>query len=66
MSNLRKAKSSGYLIQSSFGKLGNFEVVAPVSGAQLQHFYRNNDVAGAPWIEGPIFAIISSSQIPID
>lgn len=39
------------LIQSSYGTQGNFEVVAPISGGGLVHFYRDNDAPGYPWRE---------------
>lgn len=38
------------LIQSSFGVRGNFEVVATRFVGGLRHFFRDNDVAGMPWI----------------
>ncbi|WP_322762258.1 hypothetical protein [Frankia sp. Cr2] len=37
------------LVQSQFGRLGNFEVVAPSAAGGLVHFWRNNDAAGFPW-----------------
>ncbi|HEX2079566.1 MAG TPA: hypothetical protein VHG08_17705 [Longimicrobium sp.] len=40
------------LIQSSFGTKGNFEVVAPLSGGGMGHWWRNND-AGGVW-NGPV------------
>ena len=36
-------KNSGYLIQSNYGTKGNVEVVVPVEGGKLQHWYRDND-----------------------
>jgi len=44
-------KQSGFLIQSSFGTKGNFEIVIPRTGG-LRHFWRNNDAAGFPWSGG--------------
>ena len=40
------------LIQSNFGKKGNFELVVPRSGGGLAHYWRNNDASGLPW-NGP-------------
>jgi hypothetical protein len=40
------------LIQSSFGKQGNFEVVVPRVPGGLAHFWRDNDTPGFPW-HGP-------------
>ncbi len=37
------------LVQSQFGRLGNFEVVAPSAAGGLIHFWRNNDAYGFPW-----------------
>ena len=46
------AKQSGFLIQSSFGTKGNFELVVPKVGGGLSHYWRNNDAPGFPW-SGP-------------
>jgi hypothetical protein len=46
---------SGFLIQSTFGNMGNFEVVVPSrTGVQhgLVHYWRNNDDILLPW-SGP-------------
>jgi hypothetical protein len=47
------------MIQSSFGTVGNFEVVVPSSNSGLQHFWRNNDTTDAtgtpPWIGPKVF-----------
>ena len=40
------------LIQSSFGTVGNFEVVVARAGGGLSHYWRNNNVGGYPW-SGP-------------
>ncbi len=37
------------LIQSRFGRKGNFEVVAPVASGGLAHYWRNNDNPSLPW-----------------
>jgi hypothetical protein len=37
------------LIQSRFGAKGNFEVVAPLMGGGLAHYWRNNDDPDLPW-----------------
>jgi hypothetical protein len=39
----------GFLIQSSFGTKGNFEVVVPRRAGGLAHYWRDNDAAGLPW-----------------
>lgn len=36
-------------VQSTAGTIGNFEVVAPVSGGGLAHWSRDNDAPGRPW-----------------
>jgi hypothetical protein len=43
------------LIQSRFGTQGNFELVAPVQGGGLAHFWRNNDDPNYPWSEPTLF-----------
>jgi hypothetical protein len=37
------------MIQSSFGVVGNLEVVVPAAAGGLIHVWRNNDVATFPW-----------------
>jgi hypothetical protein len=37
------------LIQSRFGAQGNFELVCPLAGGGLAHFWRNNDDPNMPW-----------------
>jgi hypothetical protein len=44
-------KQSGFLIQSTFGTKGNFELVLQRPGG-LSHYWRNNDAAGFPWSGG--------------
>src|SRR5581483_12094904 len=38
---------SGFMIQSTYGKQGNFEIVIP-KGERLVHYWRDNDAAGFP------------------
>ncbi len=46
-------KSGGFMLQSTFGKKGNFEVVVPHETAGLAHCVRDNDDAPSfPW-RGP-------------
>lgn len=46
-------KQSGFLVQSTHGTRGNFElVVPPPDGEGLVLFWRNNDAGGFPW-NGP-------------
>jgi hypothetical protein len=40
------------LIQSTYGKQGNFEIVVP-QGDQLMHYWRDNDALELPWRRGP-------------
>ena len=40
-------------IQSTYGKAGDFEVVAPLAGGGLAHWWRANDRPGMPWA-GPL------------
>jgi hypothetical protein len=42
-------------IQGHGGVRGNFEVVAPLSGGGLQHYWRNNDQEGYPWTASASF-----------
>jgi hypothetical protein len=42
-------------IQSSYGTIGNFEVVVPGAGGGLIYFSRNNNVAGFPWSAPLVF-----------
>jgi hypothetical protein len=44
----RKAPQSGNLVQSTFGRQGNFELVVP-QGDRLVHYFRENDTPGFPW-----------------
>jgi hypothetical protein len=44
------------LIQSRFGHAGNFELVVPLPGSGLAHYWRNNDAPGRPWIGPTVFA----------
>jgi hypothetical protein len=41
------------LIQSSFGKQGNFELIVPLASGGLGHYWRNNDAPDHPWT-GPV------------
>jgi hypothetical protein len=46
--------SSPALIQSTFGNIGNFEVVVR-EGNRLRHYWRDNDSPSHPWQTGPLF-----------
>ncbi len=50
------SRHSGFLIQSTFGKRGNFEVVVPRAGGGLTHFWRDNDDPNLKWHRGGDFA----------
>jgi Thiol-activated cytolysin len=50
------------LIQSKFGRQGNFELMVPAAGEGVDHFWRNNDAAGTPWV-GPSRIAEASGQI---
>jgi len=58
VSEAREAASRGIatgkpsLIQSSYGITGNFEVVVPLSGGGLAHYWRDNDSEELTW-HGP-------------
>lgn len=45
-------RGSPALVQSNFGRKGNFEVVVPLARGGLAHLWRNNDVGSMPW-SGP-------------
>jgi hypothetical protein len=47
--------SSPSLIQSHFGRQGNFELVCVLNNGQMQHWWRNNDDRNLPWIAGVTF-----------
>jgi hypothetical protein len=54
------------LIQSHFGKQGNFELVAVLNTGQMQHFWRDND-GGMVWHAGVTFgAGVTSSPCMIE
>ncbi len=44
------------LVQSGFGRVGNFEVVVPSATGGLVHLWRNNDASGFPWSGPTAFA----------
>jgi hypothetical protein len=44
------AGHSSFLVQSSHGGIGNFEVVVPRIGGGLAHYWRDNDDPMMPWI----------------
>ncbi|MGY4761198.1 M12 family metallopeptidase [Paenibacillus caseinilyticus] len=41
------------VIQSRFGKQGNFELITPLASGGLAHYWRNNDDPSFPWSENP-------------
>ena len=43
------AASSGFMIQGSFGSIGDFELVTPAREGGIQHFARENDDAALAW-----------------
>ena len=45
-------KQSGFLIQSTHGVQGNFELIAPRTAGGFAHYWRNNDLPSMPW-NGP-------------
>ena len=49
------------MIQSSYGKKGNFELVAPISIGGLAYYWRDNDQDDLPWL-GPMKFDIAVSQ----
>ncbi|MCM0592096.1 MAG: hypothetical protein HEQ35_24570 [Gloeotrichia echinulata IR180] len=50
------------LIQSSFGNLGNFELVVPANDGGLAFYWRDNDDENLPW-NGPIFFAQELGQV---
>jgi galactose oxidase-like protein/glyoxal oxidase-like protein len=52
----------GFLVQSSHGGKGNFEVVVPRSGGGLAHWWRNNDHPKRPW-SGPKLMFGSTEDV---
>lgn len=45
------------LIQSTYGNLGNFDVVIPRPDGGLAHYWRNNDIEDLPWQGPEIFGL---------
>jgi hypothetical protein len=43
------------IVQSDYGRIGNFELVVPCMSGGVAHCWRDNDDPGRPWIEGEIF-----------
>jgi hypothetical protein len=52
----------GFLVQSTSGTKGNFELVVPYSTGGLAHYWRNNDDPNLPWI-GPTIIGQSVGQV---
>jgi hypothetical protein len=57
------ANHSGFLVQSSHGTAGNFELAVPRTGGGLAHFWRDNDDPGFPW-HGPAVMFGSAEAMP--
>ena len=45
------------LIESRFGRSGNFELVVPLASGGLAHLWRDNDTPGLPWNLARIFGV---------
>jgi len=43
------------LIQSRFGKRGNFELVVPLASGGIAHYWRSNDDPALPWLPTTVF-----------
>lgn len=43
------------LVQSTYGTIGNYELLVPLAAGGLAHFWRENDHPERPWHRGPIF-----------
>jgi hypothetical protein len=56
------SQHSSFLIQSSHGANGNFELVVPRIGGGLWHLWRNNDDPAFPW-HGPGLTFGSADDI---
>src|SRR5437870_2500715 len=48
--------NSGYLVQTTFAAIGNFEMVVSSSRGGLVHVSRDNNSAGFPWMAPMFFA----------
>jgi hypothetical protein len=53
MSRPVQLRHSGFLLQSNFGKVGNFELAVPSSNGGINLYWRNNDSQTLPW-SGPV------------
>ena len=52
----------GFLVQSSHGAKGNFELVVPRGGGGLAHWFRKNDDPRLPWV-GPTLMFGSTADV---
>lgn len=52
----------GFLVQSSHGLQGNFEIVVPRAGGGLAHWWRDNDAANLAWT-GPTLMFGSTEDV---
>ncbi len=52
----------GFLVQSSHGAQGNFEIVVPRDGGGLAHWFRDNDDPGLAW-NGPTLMFGSTEDV---
>ena len=43
------------MIQGRYGKIGNFELIAPLASGGLCALWRDNDAPSLPWHTGPVF-----------
>ncbi|MEW8986307.1 MAG: hypothetical protein AB2401_04755, partial [Bacillus sp. (in: firmicutes)] len=46
---ITQSRHSGFLVQSTLGRQGNFEVVVPRAEGGLSYFWRDNDPDGTGW-----------------
>lgn len=54
------AKQSGFLIQSTFGTKGNFELIVLKTAGGMAHYWRDNDSPGLVW-HGPANFVASGN-----
>ena len=53
------------LIQSNYGTVGNFEVVAVRPDGSMHHWFRNNDLSMPSWAAGALFGADANGGVAL-
>lgn len=61
--HIRRPRPTGnpVLVQSKYGRRGNFELIVPLEGGGLGHYWRNNDDPSFPWHGPRVFGTAAGS-----